>query len=125
MPRQVKVTRVARSCRRGVGSSAHRRAPAAPCQCGWLRRSSTRYKETIEPPRAKTFGLKRIAEPAGKLSRSAGSCLSRANWFGENAADLKASHHLIETAAEFWTKAPGERRAWFCRDLADALEAEG
>jgi hypothetical protein len=42
----------------------------------------------------------------------------------QNAADLnkirranrinrlaKASHHLIETAAEFWTKALGERRA--------------
>jgi hypothetical protein len=43
---------------------------------------------------------------------------NRVNWLAE------AAHGLIETAAEFGADTQGERRAGFCRQLADAFEAE-
>ena len=94
-------------------------------------------KEKIELPRAKAFGFQRFAELAGELACITGNCLSRADRLGKHTAYLdevrrayrinrfaEGSHGLIETAAKFGTKAQGERRAGFCREFADAREAE-
>ena len=100
-------------------------------------RLSTRCSSRSSAPRAEAFRLERLAELDDQLAGVAGDGLGRADRLGKGAAHLdevrrahridrlaEPSHGLIETAAEFGTEAQGERRAGFCQQIADALEAE-
>jgi len=94
-------------------------------------------KEQIETPCPEPFGFERLAELHDELGRIAGDGFRGADRLGEAAANLDEvgranridrlgdpPEGLIETPPEFGTKTKRQRRAGFCRQLANAFEAE-